>query len=47
MFGRQGNPHNVGLDLKGNPMEILVKHNGVSVVFHAMKLRKVFEGLMK
>jgi hypothetical protein len=37
----------VGLDLKGNPMEILVNHNGISVVFHAMRLRKAFESLIK
>jgi len=36
----------VGFDTKGNPMEILVNHNGISVVFHAMKLRKVFEKMI-
>ena len=37
----------VGLDMKGKPMELLVNHNGISVVFHAMKLRKEFEGMIK
>jgi hypothetical protein len=37
----------IGLDMKGKPIEILVNHNGVSVVFHAMRLRKVFKRLMK
>lgn len=36
----------VGFDLKGNPMEILVNHNGLSVVFHAMALRKAFGKLI-
>ena len=36
----------IGFDMKGNPIEILVNHNGISVVFHAMKLRKEFEILM-
>jgi hypothetical protein len=36
----------VGLDKKGNPMEILVNHNGISVIFHAMKLRKIFENML-
>ena len=37
----------VGYSCKGVPMELLVNHNGISVVFHAMKLRKVFENLIK
>jgi hypothetical protein len=37
----------IGLDMKGKPIEILVNHNGISVVFHAMKLRKAFERLIK
>ena len=37
----------IGLDMKGRPIELLMNHNGVSVVFHAMKLRKTFEKLMK
>jgi hypothetical protein len=36
----------VGFDMKANPMEILVNHNGISVIFHAMKLRKAFEDLL-
>jgi hypothetical protein len=36
----------IGFDLKDNPMEILVNHNGISVVFHAMVLRKAFERLI-
>ena len=35
-----------GFDMKGNPIEILVNHNGISVIFHAMKLRKEFEILV-
>jgi hypothetical protein len=37
----------IGFDMKKNPMEILANHNGVSVIFHAMKLRKVFEVMLK
>ena len=37
----------VGLDTKGRFIELLVNHNGTSVIFHAMKLRKVFEKLVK
>jgi hypothetical protein len=37
----------IGLDTKGNPIELLVNHNGISVVFHAMKLRKTFENLIQ
>jgi hypothetical protein len=36
----------IGFDMRGNPMEILANHNGVSVIFHAMKLRKVFEVML-
>jgi len=36
----------VGFDMKGTPMEILVNHNGISIVFHAMKLRKEFEKMI-
>jgi hypothetical protein len=36
----------VGFDMKGNPMEILANHNGISVIFHAMKLRKEFEKML-
>jgi hypothetical protein len=37
----------IGFDTKGNLMEILANHNGISVIFHAMKLRKEFESLLK
>jgi len=37
----------IGFDLHGNYMEILVNHNGISVVFHAMRLRKSFINLLK
>ena len=37
----------VGFDMKGNPIEILVNHNSISVIFHAMRLRKEFEKLIK
>jgi hypothetical protein len=36
----------IGLDMNGRPIELLVNHNAVSVIFHAMKLRKVFEKLI-
>jgi len=36
----------IGFDTKGNPIEILVNHNGISVVFHADKLRKEYEKLI-
>jgi hypothetical protein len=37
----------IGFDTNGNPIEILANHNGISVIFHAMKLRKEFEALLK
>ena len=36
----------IGLDMKGRLIEVLVNHNAVSIIFHAMKLRKVFENLI-
>ena len=36
----------IGLDMKGRLIELLVNHNGVSIIFHAMKLRKSFENLI-
>ena len=36
----------IGFDMKGRPIEILVNHNSVSIIFHAMKLRKTFEKLL-
>ena len=36
----------IGLDTKGRLIELLVNHNGFSTIFHAMKLRKVFEKLV-
>ena len=36
----------IGFDMKGRPIEILVNHNSISIVFHAMKLRKTFEKLL-
>ena len=33
----------IGLDTKGRPIELLVNHNAISIIFHAMKLRKTFE----
>jgi hypothetical protein len=32
--------------MKGMAIELLVNHNAVSVIFHAMKLRKDFEKLI-
>ena len=37
----------IGLDTKGRLIELLVNHNAVSIIFHAMKLRKSFENLIK
>ena len=37
----------IGLDTKGRLIELLVNHNAVSKIFHAMKLRKTFERLVK
>jgi hypothetical protein len=36
----------IGLDMQGRLIELLVNHNGITVVFHAMKLRKTFEKLI-
>ena len=36
----------IGLDSNGRLIELLVNHNAVSIVFHAMKLRKAFEILI-
>ena len=36
----------IGFDMKGRPIELLVNQNGISVIFHAMKLRKTFEKLI-
>jgi hypothetical protein len=36
----------IGLDTKGRLIELLVNHNAVSIIFHAMKLRKAFEKLI-
>ena len=37
----------IGSDTKGRLIELLVNHNAVSIIFHAMKLRKSFENLIK
>jgi len=37
----------IGLDTKGRLIELLVNHNAVSIIFHAMKLRKTFENFVK
>ena len=37
----------IGLDTKGRLIELLVNHNAVSIIFHAMRLRKSFENLIK
>ena len=37
----------IGLDTKGRFIELLVNHNAVTIIFHAMKLRKSFEKLIK
>jgi hypothetical protein len=37
----------IGLDTKGRLIELLVNHNAFTIVFHAMKLRKTFENLIK
>ena len=37
----------IGLDAKGRLIELLVNHNAVTIIFHAMKLRKTFENLIK
>jgi len=36
----------IGLDTRGRLIELLVNHNGISIIFHAMKLRKAFEKLI-
>ena len=36
----------IGLDTKGRLIELLVNHNAVTIIFHAMKLRKAFEKLI-
>jgi len=36
----------IGLDTKGRLLELLVNHNGKSIILHAMKLRKTFEKLV-
>jgi len=36
----------IGFDMSGKPIELLVNHNAVSIIFHAMKLRKAFEKLL-
>ena len=36
----------IGLDMKGRLIELLVNHNAITVVFHAMKLRKAFSSLI-
>ena len=33
----------IGFDTKGRLIELLVNHNSITIVFHAMKLRKTFE----
>jgi len=37
----------IGMDTKGRLIELLANHNGVTIIFHAMKLRKTFEKLIK
>jgi hypothetical protein len=37
----------IGLDSKGRLIELLANHNAITVIFHAMKLRKAFEKLIK
>jgi len=37
----------IGLDTKGRLIELLVNHNAISIIFHAMKLRKAFEKLIR
>jgi len=32
----------IGMDTKGRLIEVLANHNGVTIIFHAMKLRKTF-----
>ena len=36
----------IGFDMKGRLIELLVNHNAISIIFHAMKLRKTFEKLL-
>ena len=36
----------IGLDTRGRLIELLVNHNGITIIFHAMKLRKAFEKLI-
>jgi hypothetical protein len=36
----------IGFDTHGRPIELLVNHNGISVIFHAMPLRKQFQGYL-
>ena len=37
----------IGFDMNGRPIELLANHNAVTIIFHAMKLRKTFESLIK
>jgi len=37
----------IGLDMKGRLIELLVNHNAVSIIFHAMKLRKTFQNFIQ
>ncbi|MCL2217156.1 MAG: hypothetical protein FWB91_13450 [Defluviitaleaceae bacterium] len=37
----------IGMDTKGRLIELLANHNGITIIFHAMKLRKTFEKLIK
>jgi hypothetical protein len=36
----------IGFDMSGRLIEILANHNAVTIIFHAMKLRKAFEKLI-
>ena len=33
----------IGFDMNGRLIEFLVNHNAITIVFHAMRLRKAFE----
>ena len=33
----------IGFDMQGRLIEVLVNHNAITIIFHAMKLRKAFQ----
>ena len=46
LIGEESKYLYIGLDMSGRLIELLVNHNAVSIIFHAMKLRKSFEKMI-